>query len=250
MGDFQGKKAVISGATRGIGKAIARAFLEAGATVLGIYSTNLEAAESFTREWETSSSFQNDRLFLFPCDVSDGSSVHHFFEKVEQQFDTIDILVNNAGIRRDAVLAMMQSDDWQRVIDVNLTGTFNMSKQAVLLMMKQKYGRIIHITSPMAHMGFAGQANYAASKAGQIGMMRSLAKETAKRGITVNCISPGFIETELLADLTSEQLASYKKIVPIKRFGKPAEVAAAVLFLAGEEASYISGAVLEVTGGL
>jgi 3-oxoacyl-[acyl-carrier protein] reductase len=172
------------------------------------------------------------------------------FENIEQQFDTIDILINNAGIRRDAVTAMMPSEDWRRVIDVNLTGTFNMSKQAVLLMMKQKYGRIIHITSPMAHMGFAGQANYAASKAGQIGMMRSLAKETAKRKITVNCISPGFIDTELLEDLAEEQVGQYKKMVPMKRFGKPQEVAEAVLFLASPQASYISGAVLEVTGGL
>jgi 3-oxoacyl-[acyl-carrier protein] reductase len=125
-----------------------------------------------------------------------------------------------------------------------------MSKQAVLLMMKQKYGRIINITSPMAHMGFAGQANYAASKAGQIGMMRSLAKETAKRKITVNCISPGFIDTDLLEGLSEEQLAGYKKLVPMKRFGNPDEVAAAVLFLASEKASYISGATLEVTGGL
>jgi len=145
---------------------------------------------------------------------------------------------------------MMQSEDWHRVIDVNLTGTFNMSKQAVLLMMKQKYGRIIHITSPMAHMGFAGQTNYAASKAGQIGMMRSLSKETAKRKITVNCVSPGFIDTDLLDGLTADQFGQYKKMVPMKRFGKPEEVAAAVLFLAGEQASYISGAVLEVTGGL
>jgi 3-oxoacyl-[acyl-carrier protein] reductase len=117
-------------------------------------------------------------------------------------------------------------------------------------MMKQKYGRIIHITSPMAHMGFAGQTNYAASKAGQIGMMRSLSKETAKRKITVNCVSPGFIDTDLLEGLTADQLNQYKKLVPMKRFGKPEEVAAAVLFLAGEQASYISGTVLEVTGGL
>jgi 3-oxoacyl-[acyl-carrier protein] reductase len=125
-----------------------------------------------------------------------------------------------------------------------------MSKQAVLLMMKQKYGRIIHITSPMARMGFAGQANYAASKAGQIGMMRSLSRETAKRRITVNCVSPGFIDTELLHGLSEKQLAEYKMMVPMKRFGTTGEVAAAVLFLAGEEASYISGAILEVTGGL
>jgi len=250
MTDFQGRKAVISGATRGIGKAIARAFLEAGATVIGVYGSNRKAADSFIQEWEENASFKKNRLFLHQCDISDDSSVFKLFNGIEQQFDTIDILVNNAGIRRDAVLAMMQSDDWNRVIDVNLTGTFNMSKQAVLLMMKQKYGRIIHITSPMAHMGFAGQTNYAASKAGQIGMMRSLSKETAKRKITVNCVSPGFIDTDLLEGLTADQLTQYKKLVPMKRFGKPDEVAAAVLFLAGEQASYISGTVLEVTGGL
>ncbi len=250
MTDFQGKKAVISGATRGIGKTIATAFLKAGASVIGVYGSNRKAADSFVKEWQESAFFQDNRLFLYQCDISDEDSVRKLFKEIEQHFDTIDILINNAGIRRDAVLAMMQSDDWRRVIDVNLTGTFNMSKQAVLLMMKQKYGRIIHITSPMAHMGFAGQANYAASKAGQIGMMRSLSKETAKRKITVNCVSPGFIDTDLLKDLTEEQLLHYKKMVPMKRFGKTEEVAAAVLFLAGEKASYISGAVLEVTGGL
>ena len=250
MNDFHGRKAVISGATKGIGKAVAKAFLEAGATVIGVYGSDSKAAEVFMHECKADASCCEDRLFLYPCDVSDENAVLQFFAGIEEKFDTIDILVNNAGIRRDAVLAMMHSDDWQRVIDVNLTGTFNMSKQAVLLMMKQKYGRIIHITSPMAHMGFPGQANYAASKAGQIGMMRALCKETAKRKITVNCISPGFIDTELLEGLTAEQLDSYKKMVPMKRFGRTEEVAAAVLFLAGEQASYISGAVLEVTGGL
>lgn len=250
MTGFEGKKAVISGATKGIGKAIAKGFLMAGATVIGVYSSDSNAAETFMREWKADNSFQENRLFLDRCDVSNEPAVVEFFAEVEKQFDTIDIMVNNAGIRRDAVLAMMQGDDWQRVIDVNLTGTFNMSKQAVLLMMKQKYGRIINITSPMAHLGFAGQANYAASKAGQIAMMRSLAKETAKRKITVNCISPGFIDTELLEGLSAEQFDHYKKMVPMKRFGTTEEVAAAVLFLAGDQASYISGAVLEVTGGL
>jgi 3-oxoacyl-[acyl-carrier protein] reductase len=250
MNNFHGRKAVISGATKGIGKAIAKGFLESGATVIGVYGSDRNAAESFMLEWEENTFYQKKRLFLYPCDVSDVSAVLQFYTEVEKKFDTIDILVNNAGIRKDAVLAMMHSDDWQRVIDVNLTGTFNMSKQAVMLMMKQKYGRIIHITSPMAHMGFEGQTNYAASKAGQVGMMRSLCKETAKRKITVNCISPGFIDTELLEGLTAEQLDKYKKMVPMKRFGKTEEVAAAVLFLAGEQASYISGAVLEVTGGL
>jgi 3-oxoacyl-[acyl-carrier protein] reductase len=250
MAEFSERKAVVSGATKGIGKAIARAFLDAGATVIGAYGSDTDAAETFMQEWQTDPSHRENSLFLYACDVADESAVGRLFAEVEEKFDTIDILVNNAGIRRDAVLAMMNGDDWRRVIDVNLTGTFNMSKQAVLLMMKQKYGRIIHITSPMAHMGFAGQANYAASKAGQIGMMRSLAKETAKRKITVNCISPGFIDTELLTGLTPDQLDTYRKMVPMKRFGRPEEIAAAVLFLAGEQASYISGAVLEITGGL
>jgi 3-oxoacyl-[acyl-carrier protein] reductase len=250
MNNFHGRKAVISGATKGIGKAIAKGFLESGATVIGVYGSDRNAAGTFMQEWEANAFYQEDKLFLYPCDVSDGSAVLQFYAEVEKKFDTIDILINNAGIRKDAVVAMMHSDDWHRVIDVNLTGTFNMSKQAVLLMMKQKYGRIIHITSPMAHMGFEGQANYAASKAGQVGMMRSLCKETAKRKITVNCISPGFIDTELLEGLTAEQLDKYKKMVPMKRFGRTEEVAAAVLFLAGEQASYINGAVLEVTGGL
>ena len=250
MQEFLERKVVISGATKGIGKAIAKAFLEAGATVIGVYGSDRNAADTFMQECAVDSACRENRLFLYPCDVSDESAVQDFYAEIEKKFDTIDVLVNNAGIRRDAVLAMMQSSDWQRVIDVNLTGSFNMSKQAVLLMMKKKYGRIIHITSPMAHMGFAGQANYAASKAGQIGMMRSLSKETAKRKITVNCISPGFIDTELLEGLTADQLDAFKKMVPMKRFGRTEEVAAAVLFLAGEQASYISGAVLEVTGGL
>lgn len=250
MTDFQGRKAVVTGATKGIGKAVAKAFLEAGATVIGVYGSDHKAADTFMQEWKNDGTFQEGRLYLYPCDVSDESAVARFFAEVEEKFDTIDILVNNAGIRRDAVVAMMQPEEWRRVIDVNLTGTFYMSKQGVLLMLKQKYGRIINITSPMAHMGFAGQANYAASKAGQIGMMKSLSKETAKRKITVNCVSPGFIDTELLEGLAADQLDTYKKMVPMKRFGKTEEVAAAVLFLAGEQASYISGSVLEVTGGL
>lgn len=243
---FKDKKAVITGATRGIGRAISQAFLDEGATVIGIYAGNEAAAGRFAEENHAVA----DRLRLFRCDVSDNEEVEDLFRRVEEKYDIIDILINNAGIRRDAVVAMMAAEDWRRVIDVNLTGSFNMAKQAVLLMMKQKYGRIINITSPMAHLGFAGQANYAASKAGQIGMTRSLAKETAKKKITVNCVSPGFIATELLDGLNEAQLAEYKKMVPMKRFGTVEEVAEAVLFLAGPTASYISGAVLEVNGGL
>ena len=176
--------------------------------------------------------------------------VNAFYGEIEERFSSIDVLVNNAGIRKDAYLALMQSSDWHSVLDINLTGSFLMAKQAVLLMMKKKYGRIINITSPISHLGFAGQANYAASKAGQIGMTRSLAKEIAKKKITVNCISPGFIETDFLHGLTRDQIETYKNMVPMRRFGTPAEVAEAVLFIAGKNASYITGAVIDINGGL
>ena len=246
MTSFIDQKVVVTGASRGLGRAITLAFLSEGAQVIGIYGGNSAAAQAFLKECKQF----GDRLQLHQCDVADNRQVEAFFRQVEEEFDTIDILINNAGIRRDGLLALMDSKDWQQVIDVNLTGTFHMSKQAVLLMMKQKYGRIINITSPVAHLGFAGQANYAASKAGQIGMTKSLAKETARKKITVNCVSPGFIATDLLDDLSPEQVDAYKKLVPMRRFGTVEEVANAVLFLAGRQASYITGAVLEVNGGL
>ena len=245
MNTFTEQKAVVTGATRGIGRAITEALLAQGATVIGLYSGNEKTAEEFTAACSTP-----ERLQLHKVDVSDYQAVEGFFQKVEEEFDTIDILINNAGIRRDAALAMMRQEDWNQVIDVNLTGGYNMTKFAVQLMMKQKYGRIIFITSPMGHLGFAGQANYAASKAGQVGMMKSLSKEVAKRKITANCVSPGFIGTDFLHGLSDEQVKAYKKMVPTRRFGTPEEVADAVLFLAGKNAAYINGSVLEVTGGL
>jgi 3-oxoacyl-[acyl-carrier protein] reductase len=246
MKRYSGQKVIITGASRGIGKAISLAFLEEGATVIGIYAGNKESAEAFQHEC----AIYGECLELHQCDVSDPGQVELFFESVEERFDTIDILVNNAGIRKDKLLALMDYESWQQVIDINLGGTFSMCKHAVLLMLKQKYGRIINITSPVASLGFAGQTNYGASKAGQIGLTRSLCKETARKKITVNCVSPGFIDTELIADLTPEQVKTYKKSVPMRRFGKVEEVAAAVLFLASKEAAYISGSVLEINGGL
>lgn len=246
MADFKGKKAVVTGATRGIGKAITLSLLAGGADVVGVYGANKEAAEQLMQEC---SPFEGC-LSLQHLDVSDYEAVAAFFAEVEERCDTMDILVNNAGVRRDAVVAMMKEEDWRRVIDVNLTGGFNMSKCVLPLMLKQKYGRIVFITSPMGHLGFAGQANYAASKAGQVGLMKSLSKEVGKRKITVNCVSPGFIATDFIHDLNESQVKEYKKMVPQRRFGTPQEVADAVLFLAGDNASYINGAVLEVTGGL
>lgn len=246
MADFSGQKAVVTGATKGIGRAIAKTFLQNGATVIGFYGGDKKGAEQFQDECRE----YGDRLRLYQCDVSDYQAVEKVFAEIEKEFDTIDILVNNAGIRRDGMLALMREEDWRRVIDVNLTGGYNTSKFGVPLMIKQRYGRIIFITSPMSHMGFAGQTNYSASKAGQVGMMKSLSKETAKRNITVNCVSPGFIDTELLSDLPEEKVKAYKKLVPARRFGTPEEVSEAVLFLAGRGASYVTGSVLEVTGGI
>jgi len=246
MENFNKQIVVVTGATRGIGKAIAEAFLKAEAYVVCIYAGNTAAAEQFERENSHSSS----HFELVQCDVSNEAEVQQFFSNLEAKFGSMDILVNNAGVRRDSVLALMTNVDWNKVIDINLSGTFLMCKQAVLLMMKKKFGRIVNITSPVSYLGFAGQANYAASKAGQIGLTKTLAKETAKKKITVNCVSPGFIATDFINDLSVEQVSNYKKMVPMRRFGTPKEIAESVLFLASHRAAYITGAVLEINGGL
>jgi 3-oxoacyl-[acyl-carrier protein] reductase len=246
MFDFHNRIVLITGATRGIGKAIGAHFLKYGARVIGVFGSNRDDAAKFTAEMGTLST----HLTLYQCDISQQSQVKELYRKIEENHAGLDILVNNAGIRRDKVLALMDIDDWKRVLDVNLTGSFLMAKEAVHLMMKKKYGRIISITSPVSYLGFAGQANYAASKAGQVAMTKSLAKEIARKKITANCVSPGFIDTEFISDLPDEQIAAYKKMVPMRRFGTVEEVAEAVLFLASPGASYISGTVLEVNGGL
>ena len=246
MYNFSEQNVVVTGASRGIGKAISTYFLRNGAHVIGIYGSNTEAAQAFSDEVGRN----GEKLTLYQCDISSQAQVEQLYRTIEEKFSSIDVLINNAGIRRDSVVAMMALDDWQRVIDVNLTGSYLMAKHAVLLMMKKKYGRIVTITSPVSHLGFAGQANYAASKAGQVAMSKSLAKETARKKITVNCVSPGFIDTDFINDLSKEQLSMYKKMVPMRRFGTVNEVAEAVLFLASPAASYITGSVLEVNGGL
>ncbi|MCK6544832.1 SDR family oxidoreductase [Myxococcota bacterium] len=242
MFDFTGQRVIVTGGTRGIGAAITRAFLDAGASVTAIYASNEAAAKKFADETPGS-----ERLKVAQLDVAD----HVAVEKVFGELDAApEVVVNNAGIRRDAIVGMMREDDWRRVMAVNLDGTFHVSKAAIQLMSRKRYGRIINIVSPSAYLGFAGQANYAASKAGQIAMAKALSKEVAKRNITVNCVSPGFIDTELLSDLSAEQKAAYVEMVPMKRFGTAAEVAHAVLFLASKQASYVTGATLEVTGGI
>ncbi len=246
MFTFTNQTVIVTGATRGIGRAIAEAFLAANARVIGLYAGNTEAAESCAAANTTA----GERLQLQRCNVASEKEVQKFYQQLEKEEKGLQVLINCAGIRRDAVLAMMKHNDWQKVIDINLSGSFLMSRGAIPLMMQGKYGRIINITSPVAHLGFAGQTNYAASKAGQVAMARSLAKEVARKNITVNCISPGFIATDFIADLPEQQVKAYKQMVPMKRFGTVTEVADAALFLASAKASYISGTVLEVAGGL
>ncbi len=246
MFDFRDQTVVVTGGTRGIGRAISRRFLEAGAAVVATYAANDAASEAFKASLGPAAKALHLRKF----DVADYAQVEAFYKDLDAEHKHFSILVNNSGIRKDAVLAMMRPEDWQKVLDVNLTGAFNMSKLAVHRFMQNRYGRIITITSPAGRFGFEGQANYSASKAGQIAMTRSLSKEVASRGITVNCVSPGFIDTEFVADLPEKLRKDYLASIPLKRFGTPDDVAYCVLFLASREAGYITGSVLSVDGGL
>ncbi len=243
--DFYDQTVVITGGTRGIGRATAEAFLSAGADVICLYGGDEAAAKDMRACHESAGGLRVERL-----DVADGAAVQAFWRRLEDEDVRPQILVNNAGIRRDAVLAMMPEEDWRRVLDVNLTGAFLMSKFAVQGMSNRRYGRIVNITSPSGQLGFEGQANYAASKAGMVALTKSLSREVARRNVTVNCVSPGFIDTDFIRDLPEDQAARYKATVPVKRFGKASEVASAILFLASRESAYINGAMLEVTGGL
>ncbi|MDR3211044.1 MAG: 3-oxoacyl-ACP reductase FabG [Planctomycetota bacterium] len=243
--DFSGQTLLVSGGSRGIGRAVAEEFLAAGGKVLALYGHDEASAVRFQEE-----AGAGDRLRLEQLDVSDAAAVAAFGDRLLDQGEKVDVLVNSAGIRRDAVLAMLPQADWEQVLAVNLTGTFSLTKSILRLMSPARYGRIVNITSPSGKLGFAGQSNYAASKAGLVALTQSLAKEVAKRGITVNAVSPGFIDTDFIKDLPEAQAAEYRKQVPMGRFGTAREVAAAVLFLASREAAYITGATLEVTGGL
>lgn len=243
--DFTNQTAVVTGGTRGIGKAVVQAFLAAGGKAYCLYGGDAASAEKLRQEYPG-----QERLKIEKLDVSDADACKAFWRRLEDEGVKVEVLVNNAGIRRDSVLAMMPEEDWQRVLDVNLTGAFNMSKYGVQNMSGSRYGRIVNVTSPSGKMGFAGQANYAAAKAGMVALTKSLSKEVAKRRITVNAVSPGFIDTDFIKDLPEAQAAEYKQSVPLKRFGKAEEVASAILYLASPEAGYITGATLEITGGL
>ncbi len=245
--DLAGQIAVVTGGTRGIGAAVSRALLEAGASVRAVYRQDDAAARAFAEDQP----LHRARLSVHKLDVADPEAVERFWTETEPALSGgVQILVNNAGIRRDAIVGLMSAEDWNAVLDTNLSGSFHMSKHAVRSMMRRKYGRIVFVTSPAAEHGFAGQGNYAASKAGQIGLMRALSREVAKKGITANCVSPGFVETEFIADVAEEVKKSHLSMVPLGRYGTPQEIAWAVVALCAPEATYVNGSVLEVTGGI
>lgn len=243
--DFTGKTAIVTGGTRGIGAEISRSLLKAGADVTALFASNQQAADDFMK------SLPNDsHIEAIKCDVADYDAVNDFFEHFDKAHNNLEILVHCAGIRRDGVLAMMPHDNWDAVINTNLGGCFSTFKLATQRMLPNRYGRLIAISSLSGKIGIQGQANYAASKAGMTALVKSLSREVARRKITVNCVSPGFIDTDFIASLPQPQTDAYKNSVPMRRFGTPQEVANTVLFLASEEASYITGSVIEVSGGI
>ena len=246
---FDGKAAVVTGASRGIGRAIAVQLAREGAQVVINYHMNKEAADEVIQTINDA----GGQAAAFQADVGEFDQAEKLIKFAIQQFDDLHILVNNAGITRDGLIMMMPEEDWDRVIQTNLKSAFNCSKVAVRHMMRRRYGRIINITSVSGQMGNAGQTNYSASKAGQIGFTKALAREVARRNITVNAIAPGFIETDIWAsvpDPIQEHLDKMQELIPLNRVGQPEDIAKAVCFLASDDAAYITGHVLTVDGGL
>lgn len=244
--DFHDQNIIVTGGTRGIGRAISEAFLKAGGRVIALYAGNEKAAADFA----AANDEHKERVTIKKVNVADIEAVSQFYQWFEKEIDQLHVLVNNAGIRRDNVVGMMSMEEWQSVLETNLSSVYTMSKFAIQAMLSHRYGRIITITSPSGQAGFPGQANYAASKAGQVAFSKSLSREVGRRKITVNCVSPGFIDTEFIANLPEDQIKTYQKMTALQRFGTPPEVANSVLFLASEEASYITGSTLEITGGI
>ncbi|BEM27630.1 beta-ketoacyl-ACP reductase [Serratia marcescens] len=239
---FEGKIVLITGASRGIGRAIAETFVARGAKVIGT-ATSESGAEAI-------SSYLGANGKGFMLNVVDAQSIDSVLASIRAEFGEIDILVNNAGITRDNLLMRMKDDEWEDILDTNLTSVFRLSKAVMRAMMKKRFGRIITIGSVVGTMGNAGQANYAAAKAGLIGFSKSLAREVASRGITVNVVAPGFIETDMTRALTDDQRAGILSSVPANRLGDAKEIASAVAFLASDEAGYITGETLHVNGGM
>ncbi|MBM7454720.1 3-oxoacyl-[acyl-carrier protein] reductase [Oceanisphaera litoralis] len=239
---FSGKVVLVTGASRGIGRATAELFASRGATVVGT-ATSEKGAEAI-------SAYLGENGAGLVLNVTSVESLNQLLETIKQRYGDIDVLVNNAGITRDNLMMRMKDDEWQDIIDTNLTSVFRLSKAVLRAMMKKRHGRIVTIGSVVGTMGNAGQANYAAAKAGLIGFSKSLGREVASRGITVNVVAPGFIETDMTRTLNEEQRAAILSQVPTQRLGDPKEIASAVAFLASDEAGYITGETLHVNGGM
>jgi len=242
MLDLTGKTALVTGASGGIGAAIAKALHGAGATV-AISGTRVAPLEALAAEL-------GERVHVLPCNLSDAAAVDALPKQAAEAMGGVDILVNNAGITKDNLFMRMSDEEWASVLDVNLTATMRLCKGVVRGMIKARWGRIVNISSIVGATGNPGQANYAASKAGMVGMSKSIAYEVASRGITVNCVAPGFIATAMTDKLTDEQKDKINVQIPAARMGTPEEIAAAVLYLASNEAGYVTGATLHVNGGM
>lgn len=242
MFDLTGKTALVTGATGGIGAAIAKALHKAGATV-AISGTRAPVLEALKAE-------MGDRVHVVPCNLSDAADVEKLVPAAEAAMGGLDILVNNAGITKDGLAMRMKDEDWQQVIDVNLTASFRLTRAAMRPMMKKRWGRIVNITSVVGVTGNPGQVNYVASKAGIIGLTKSLAQELASRNVTVNAVAPGFIATPMTDALNDKQKEGILTRVPAGRLGSPEDIAAAVLYLASQEAAYVTGQTLHVNGGM
>ncbi|MDE1568439.1 3-oxoacyl-[acyl-carrier-protein] reductase [Aquabacter sp. P-9] len=242
MFNLSGKTALVTGATGGIGGAIAKALHAQGATV-AISGTRREVLDAFAAEL-------GERVVVLPCNLGNTEEVEKLVPDAEEKLGQLDILVNNAGITRDNIFMRLKDEDWDQVIAVNLTATFRLSRAAVRSMMRRRSGRIISITSVVGVTGNAGQGNYAAAKAGLIGMSKSLAQEVASRGVTVNCVAPGFIATAMTDVLNDKQREAILKAVPAARLGSPEDIASACVYLASDEAAYVTGQTLHVNGGM
>ena len=242
MFDLTGKSALVTGASGGIGAEIARALHGAGAAV-ALHGTRVAPLEALAAEL-------GERAHVTPADLSDAAAVEALPKAATEAMGSLDILVNNAGITRDNLFMRMSAEEWESVLNVNLTSAFRLSKAVLRGMMKARWGRIIGITSVVGVTGNPGQGNYAAAKAGMIGMSKSLAQEVASRNVTVNCIAPGFIETAMTDKLTDDQKSGILNVVPAGRMGTSAEIAAATLYLASPEAAYVTGQTLHVNGGM
>lgn len=243
---LEGKKALVTGASRGIGRAIALALAAEGADIAVNYAGNQAAAEAVAAEIEA----MGRKAIIIQADISSNEAATAMVEQVAKEFGRVDILVNNAGITRDGLLMRMKEADWDAVLTTNLKGVFNCTKAAIKYMMKQKAGHIVNISSVVGVNGNAGQANYAAAKAGVIGFTKATAKELAARGITVNAVAPGFIQTDMTAVLNEKQVEAMQATIPLKRLGEPEDIAKAVVFLASDDANYITGQTLNVDGGM